>query len=63
MIRESGSKHIFWGLQSIQYEIIRKTDPWNKYSLKPHFYLEELGFAGVYLVFLFLIQNIHCGYS
>ena len=23
----------------------------------------HLGFAGVYLIFLFLIQNIHCGYS
>ena len=28
----------------------------------PHFYIAKLGFAGVYLVFLFLIQNIHCGY-
>ena len=22
-----------------------------------------LGYAGVYLIFLFFIQNIHCGYS
>ena len=28
-----------------------------------HFYIEKLGFAGEYLIFLFLIQNIHCGYS
>ena len=26
-------------------------------------YIEKLGFAGVYLFFLFLIQNIHCAYS
>ena len=37
--------------------------------LQPRFYLEkkknnrQLGFAGVYLIFLFLIQNIPCGYS
>ena len=42
---------------------IRKTCPSNVYSCKPHFYIEKLGFAGVYLIFLFLIQNIHCGYS
>ena len=31
----------------------------------PHndFYIEKLGFAGVYLMFLFLIQYIDCGYS
>ena len=32
----------------------------------PHlnpFYIEKLGFAGVYLIFLFLIQIIDCGYS
>ena len=31
--------------------------------LNPHFYIVKLGFAGVYLIFLFFIQNIHCGYS
>ena len=31
------------------------------YHLEPHFYI--LGFAGVYLLFLFLLQNIDCGYS
>ena len=30
---------------------------------KPHFYIEKLGYAGVYLFFLFLLQNIDCGYS
>ena len=42
---------------------IRKTCPYNEYPLKPHFYIEKLGFAGVYLFFLFLLQNIGCGYS
>ena len=35
----------------------------NMYPLKPHFYIVKLGFAGVYLFFLFLLQNIDCGYS
>ena len=42
---------------------IRKTCPCNKYPLKPHFYIVKLGYAGVYLFFLFLLQNIDCGYS
>ena len=42
---------------------IRKTCPCNIYPLKPHFYIEKLGYAGVYLFFLFLLQNIDCGYS
>ena len=31
--------------------------------LNPTLIIERLGFAGVYLVFLFLLQNIDCGYS
>ena len=27
------------------------------------FYIAKLGYAGVYLFFLFLLQNIDCGYS
>ena len=27
------------------------------------FYIVKLGFAGLYLIFLFLVQNIDCGYS
>ena len=42
---------------------IRKTCPCNIYPLIPHFYIAKLGFAGVYLFFLFLLQNIDCGYS
>ena len=33
------------------------------YPLEPHFYIVKLGYAGVYLFFLFLLQNIDCGYS
>ena len=42
---------------------IRKTCPCNVYALKPHFYIAKPGYAGVYLFFLFLLQNIDCGYS
>ena len=31
-------------------------------SVKSIYYIEKLGFAGVHLIFIFLIQNIHCGY-
>ena len=33
---------------------IRKTSPCNVYPLEPHFYIAKLGYAGVYLFFLFL---------
>ena len=42
---------------------IRKTCPCNVYPLKPHFYIVKMGNTGVYLFFLFLLQNIDCGYS
>ena len=37
----------------------------NVYPLIRHMYIEKPGggVAGLYLIFLFLIQNIHCGYS
>ena len=40
-----------------------ETCPCNVYPLEPHFYIAKLGYAGVYLFFLFLLQNIECGYS
>ena len=40
---------------------ITKTCPCNIYPLEPHFYIAKLGYAGVYLFFLFLLQNIDCG--
>ena len=41
---------------------IRITCPCNVYPLEP-FYIAKLGYAGVYLFFLFLLQNIDCVYS
>ena len=35
----------------------------NMSVFEPHFYIAKLGYAGVYLFFLFLLQNIECGYS
>ena len=35
----------------------------NVYPLEPHFYIAKLGYSGVYIFFLFLLQNIDCGYS
>ena len=46
-----------------KYGTITKTCPCNVYPLEPHFYIEKLGYAGVYLFFLFLLLNIDCGYS
>ena len=40
-----------------------KTCPCNIYPLLPHFYIAKLGYAEVYLFFLFLLLNIDCGYS
>ena len=39
-----------------------KTCPCNVYPLEPHFYIAKMGFVGVYIVFLFLLENID-GYS
>ena len=43
--------------------IITKTCPCNEYPLKPHLYIVKPRYAGVYLFFLFLVQNIDCRYS
>ena len=42
---------------------ITKTYLYNFDPLKPHFYIVKLGFTGVYIIFLFLLKNIDCGYS
>ena len=42
---------------------ITKTYLYNFDPLKPHFYIVTLGFTGVYIIFLFLLKNIDCGYS
>ena len=56
-------KHEDWfdeNVDGIQRLLIRKTCPCNEYPLKPHVYIAKLGYAGVYLFFLFLLQNIDC---
>ena len=42
---------------------ITKTYLCNLHPLKPHFYIVELGFTRVYIIFLISAQNINCGYS
>ena len=42
---------------------ITKTCVYNADPLKPHFHIVKLGFTGVYIIFLFLLKNIDCGYS
>ena len=42
---------------------ITKTCLYNFDPLEPHFYIEKLGFTGVYIIFLIFAQNIDCGYS
>ena len=50
-------------MTSLEEVIIRITCPCNVYPPEPHFYTAKLGYAGVYQIFLFLLQNIDCGYS
>ena len=40
-----------------------KTRLYNFDPLKPHFYIVNLGFTGVYIIFLISAQNIDCEYS
>ena len=42
---------------------IKITCPCNVYPLITHFYIAKLGFAGLYLFLLFLLQNSDRGYS
>ena len=46
-----------------QKDDIMKTYLYNYDPLKPHFYIVKLGFTGVYIILLFLLKNIDCGYS
>ena len=51
---------------SIEYEFvvcITKTCLYKFDPLQPHFYIVKLGFTGVYIIFLILLNNIDCGYS
>ena len=47
----------------VHLKLIMKTSPCNEHPLTPHFYIEKVGFTRVYIFFLFLLQNIDCGYS
>ena len=38
-------------------QYITKTCPCNVYPLEPHFYIAKLGYARVYLFFLFLLRG------
>ena len=42
---------------------ITKTYLYNIDPIKPHFYIVKLGFTGIYIILLFLLKNIDCGYS
>ena len=54
---------LFLSQGKIEFLYIMKTCQCNEYPLIPHFYIAKLGYVGVYLFFLFLLQNIDCGYS
>ena len=47
----------FWtfGGNSKKKIFITKTSPYKEDPLTPHFYIVELGFTGVYIIFLFLL--------
>ena len=54
------------GFKNRAWEVIIKvntTCPYNEYPFIPNFYIVKLGFTGVYIIFLFLLLNIVCGYS
>ena len=42
---------------------ITKTSLYKFDPLQPHFYTVKLGFTGVYIIFLILLNNIDCGHT
>ena len=50
-------------LRLVKITYITKTYLYNFDPLKPHLYIVKLGFTGVYIIFLFLLKDIDCGYS
>ena len=56
-------KKILYFIQVVSEHCITKTCLYNSDPLKPHFYIVKLGFTGVYIIFLFSLGNIDCGYS
>ena len=51
------------GIMVLIFFFITKTYLYNSDPLKPHFYIVKLGSTGVFIIFLFLLKNIDCGYS
>ena len=43
--------------------VITKTCLYKFHPLQPHFYIVKLGFTGVYIIFLILLNNMDCRYS
>ena len=66
LVQLSSSEMIFFSQNALDHArlkcLITKTCPCNVYPLEPHFYIAQLGYEGVYLFFLFLLQNINCGF-
>ena len=50
------------GYYAVFVVLITRTYLYNVDLLEPHFYIVKLGFKGVYIIFLFLLKNIDCGY-
>ena len=60
----AGTKIIFAATrENVPPDIITKTCLYNFDHLKPHFYIEKLGFIRVYIISLISAGNIDCGYS
>ena len=63
MFKFAKPKHSVESKRPLYLYIISRKHVHEKYTpLEPYFYIAQLGYAGVYLFFLFLHQNIDCGY-
>ena len=54
---------VFLAYRLREQTTITKTPFYNFNPLKPHFCIVELGFTGVYIIFLILLKYIDCVYS
>ena len=54
-------RNIYTELEMVK--IIMLTCPCHVDPLTPYFYIVKLGLTGVYIIVLFLLSNIDCGYS
>ena len=59
----SGEEGVKWLFIIYGHILIRITCPCNEHPLIPPFYIQKVGLTRVYIFFLFLLQNINCGYS